>query len=520
MRIYLKIISALILIQLFCLSSIQAEPQINSVDSSIVHNQIITATGSGFGVKERAAPLFFDDFENGTDGQKIPITSSGWSTNVGGYGVSYSSEREPPGSVGNLVSKHDMSGTYNERTHQASIKYRSTEITDKVFISFWVYFTYGTPDVDGEHQMKLWRIEEESATVGAMKVANYNWLTNFGATTSNYYQWGSGASGGSAGSRSYASLLRPTDGGWYQVKFQGDQSENGVANGSVQVWHSHTDGTGSPIVKVVDLPNLMTRNVPQYWNSINIGEVCTNRDHALPCNAINYFDDFYVDNTWARVELGDASSYSACAKREIQIPQAWSQNSVTFRVNQGTFSDGATAYLYIVDESGAVNAQGYPLTIGTSGPIGNAPVATMGSDGTKGQAPFTVQFMGVGVDAGEDGTSMAMRWDFGDGTTATGWNPKHIYTSAGTYTAKFTVTDKDANSDSKQITITVTQNAPSISYKYVSPTAGGSGNGTQSNPWTASQAFNLASPGDVVLFADGTYPATNVLTNEWQPNIN
>ncbi|MFH1256897.1 MAG: PKD domain-containing protein [Candidatus Diapherotrites archaeon] len=135
------------------------------------------------------------------------------------------------------------------------------------------------------------------------------------------------------------------------------------------------------------------------------------------------------------------------------------------------------------------------------------PTATIGSGGTKGQAPFTVQLLGVGIDVGEDGTSMTMQWNFGDGSTSTEWNPKHTYTSAGTYAATFTVTDSGGNSDSEQITITVSPagTPPQISYKYVTPTATGSGNGTQGSPWTVAQAYTLAQPGDIVLFADGYY---------------
>ncbi|MCD6288604.1 MAG: hypothetical protein J7M12_05765, partial [Candidatus Hydrogenedentes bacterium] len=58
---------------------------------------------------------------------------------------------------------------------------------------------------------------------------------------------------------------------------------------------------------------------------------------------------------------GNASTWSACTHREIQIPTAWSNDTITFTVNQGSFPYG-TAYLYVVDSTGAWNENGYPIT--------------------------------------------------------------------------------------------------------------------------------------------------------------
>ena len=46
------------------------------------------------------------------------------------------------------------------------------------------------------------------------------------------------------------------------------------------------------------------------------------------------------------------------------------------------------------------------------------------------------------------------RWDFGDGTTATGANPSHTFTTPGTYTVTMTATN-EAGSDTRTMTIVV-----------------------------------------------------------------
>jgi len=53
------------------------------------------------------------------------------------------------------------------------------------------------------------------------------------------------------------------------------------------------------------------------------------------------------------------------AHKEIQQPLSWSENYITINVNQGSFSNGQQAYLYIIDGDGTVNANGYPVRIGS-----------------------------------------------------------------------------------------------------------------------------------------------------------
>ena len=76
------------------------------------------------------------------------------------------------------------------------------------------------------------------------------------------------------------------------------------------------------------------------------------------------FDDIFIDFTQARVELCNSSSWSGRSQCEIQIPVTWTSSSIGIQVNQGAFPAGGTAYLYVVDQSGAVNSTGFPITIG------------------------------------------------------------------------------------------------------------------------------------------------------------
>ena len=76
-----------------------------------------------------------------------------------------------------------------------------------------------------------------------------------------------------------------------------------------------------------------------------------------------YVDDMFMDFTQARVELSERATWDETVQthKELQIPTAWSSTSITFRVNMGAFQEGQQAYLYVVDQNGSVNAQGYPV---------------------------------------------------------------------------------------------------------------------------------------------------------------
>ncbi len=74
-----------------------------------------------------------------------------------------------------------------------------------------------------------------------------------------------------------------------------------------------------------------------------------------------------------------------------------------------------------------------------------------------------VSFTAAGTDPDND--TLTYTWDFGDGTpTSTTQNPTHAYTTAGTYSAKVTVSDGKGGSDDDTLSITVTQpnRAPTV----------------------------------------------------------
>lgn len=88
-------------------------------------------------------------------------------------------------------------------------------------------------------------------------------------------------------------------------------------------------------------------------------------DYPWPSSTIKmFFDSIYIDNSFARVEIGDNPIYDNCTHREIQPTEIWSDNQIQFTLNQGSFSDGQ-AYLFVIDENGNPSV-GKEIIIGQS----------------------------------------------------------------------------------------------------------------------------------------------------------
>jgi PKD repeat protein len=69
---------------------------------------------------------------------------------------------------------------------------------------------------------------------------------------------------------------------------------------------------------------------------------------------------------------------------------------------------------------------------------------------TNGPAPLSVGFNA----SASTGTIISYLWDFGDGATATTQTVNHIYTNAGTYTARLTLTDNVGQTNTANVAVT------------------------------------------------------------------
>ncbi|HSX42846.1 MAG TPA: LamG-like jellyroll fold domain-containing protein [Candidatus Saccharimonadales bacterium] len=121
-------------------------------------------------------------------------------------------------------------------------------------------------------------------------------------------------------------------------------------------------------------------------------------------------------------------------------------------------TEGPDGSLYYID-------LGYSDTSGTYGTSkirriryqqsNQSPTAVAGSSVTAGPTPLTVNFNSTGSSDPES-QPLTYSWDFGDGTPLSNQaNPSHVYTLAGKYTARLTVSDGVTSTFAPPITISV-----------------------------------------------------------------
>lgn len=113
----------------------------------------------------------------------------------------------------------------------------------------------------------------------------------------------------------------------------------------------------------------------------------------------------------------------------------------------GTF----TVALTVTDDAGATDTATTSATIG----MGNQPPVADASGPYSGMVGMAVSFSGSGS-RDPDGSIVSYAWDFGDGSTGSGQNPSHTYSSAGMYNVTLTVTDDAGATDSAASTADIT----------------------------------------------------------------
>ncbi|OGS24150.1 MAG: hypothetical protein A2314_09555 [Elusimicrobia bacterium RIFOXYB2_FULL_50_12] len=144
---------------------------------------------------------------------------------------------------------------------------------------------------------------------------------------------------------------------WVRIDWYAEESSPLVKNGTFKMV---LQKPGEIINTVLDFDkNLQTTDGSDYYKSIFFGT------YASGFSKLDtWWDDIFIQTGGQqRVEIGDTSEWSTNTHREIQIPVSWSDNSISFIFNQGSFQNGSRAYLFVVNEAGSVNS-GYPITIG------------------------------------------------------------------------------------------------------------------------------------------------------------
>jgi hypothetical protein len=349
-KMKINFLSKLITIATFSIaaSSIaSADPQVQSINGDISHKQTVYISGNSFGVKDNPQPIRYDNFESGVIGQRLPNEDNGGyytTTTKSAYAPSYS-ERKVRYNGTQSAFQNFNDGNYTnyirmtEKSLPANLK--------KVYVSGWFNL------VTGGAPSRNTKILNMGAGTG--------WQTRLdvypAGGSGHLYAYQSCSGGGSIqdwSATTEKALL--DDGQWHRIEGWLDL---GTPNGGDGYRDVKMD-----LEKIAEISgNFIDSNCSLTY--VSFGHYfATDQGSPTPW-AERFWDELYVDSTLSRVEIGDNINWNECTHREIQIPTQWSPSYIGINVNTGTFIEGETAYLFVVDENGNPS-EGFPITIGSA----------------------------------------------------------------------------------------------------------------------------------------------------------
>lgn len=364
-----RIFPVLFFLSLFASVQVFAALDIKEISGTFGHGLSVTIIGNGFGGKPinpntgDHSPLRFDDFENGKIGDYVEA-GGWWRREYDFVDCKYNNMASIP--AGRAVSTRHAFSDKHIRWH--SIGWPEIQgnfykdnvgfaLTGKAYVNLWVYIDYvsGVGEIGGQWQNKLIWLHSTHNHSSRPNVHGFTW-TGDSVHTSQYYYTINCAT-----NHYRIDIPGPTEGYWANIAIQHKESDANIANGAIHLYTSRTPlSNGS--YHYGSKESMVTRNNLKI-NTISLGYFMSNGGKEIN----TYWDDIYIDNSWARIEIGDTYIYDNCTHREIQYPSAWSDISIQVKLNQGSFGAGDGVYLFVVDENGTAS-QGYgPMNFG-SGP--------------------------------------------------------------------------------------------------------------------------------------------------------
>lgn len=359
----------------FSVESTNAAPTVSSVSGTISDGQSLIVYGSSFGATGPTV-VMFDDFEGGTNGNSLSLNLAkvgAWSSLNGNPARSiYSSTNKISG---NLSARFEMP---DGDISNPAIGVETGSTFNSFYASWWSMIPAGnvfpgTGHQDGKNWKQVWAATDSWAGGDTGLWENdfdwISWGSNQFPTTADHYSYWNG-----------------TD--WTRENLSGSPSRTTIAlkpdyvgeGASIQAgqwarWQMWRKGSPDPDIgrQVVwqTKPNTGTVKYRDNLEATFASSANINTNDRISVNAYMRetpassgisqptWDDVYLavgEYAQARVEIGNASTYTACTQLTVVTPTSWSDSSIVGVVRQGAFADGATAYLYVIDADGGISS--------------------------------------------------------------------------------------------------------------------------------------------------------------------
>jgi hypothetical protein len=324
-----------------------ATPSVSGTTGTLTHGSSVTVSGSSFGSKSPVAPVLWDSVDDSyatkTEGAVVPTGGSNPWNAPGGSGMGTPTFTNT-NTRGKWTAKYTNSYDLGARKNAVLGGKEFTACTSGImYMSYWHYphTDYANPGASN----KMYRLTDNGdwsgsvATIiqdpGSGNLVLYSVATEYVANV--YIDYG-------------------TVGQWnrYEITINNAASPR---PGVVVVEDNVTKATITPSASITAIDGVYT--IGADWSN--------EQDAIIP---VMDWGEIYIDNTRARVEICNANTKASSSHCEIQIPQTtWGDTGLEIKLNQGSFADSSSAYLYVVDAAGDANTSGYPITFGSSGAV-------------------------------------------------------------------------------------------------------------------------------------------------------
>lgn len=353
-----------------------ASPTISSVTQQA---NTLSVAGFSFGTKPTTTPFYYSNFDSETTGQ-MPVGQI--SNLTAGNQGTVQTNKVRSGSKSLEFNYSAIAGSSKENWKRNAIDLGAGG-ADNIYLSTWIYVDKGTSTCTS-WQWKNFIVTSESNLYfalnnsGATTLGFESWVYtndrwgNTGSPYNYYWDFVTSKSIGSYSSTAPSDLFLWNQ--WQKVELYLQRSSSGgVADGKI---YFNRIGRSSAIVNKTDAKTHVSGDNP--WRYVDLSNgIASVVDGYVNFNV--YMDDVYVDTTQARVELCDSSTWSARTHCEIQPTTAWTADGSQIKANYnpGSFSNGQTAYVYVVDSNGAVS-NGKSIIINSTGSTLKPPTNPIG----------------------------------------------------------------------------------------------------------------------------------------------
>lgn len=345
-------------------------PSITSVTGTLTHGATWTIAGADFGSKSTAAPYIWDDC-SGTDPTDLWDFAYPYN-NPASWQINYRTPAQVTTESGtgvalphSNITKYLCGAHYNTSTPDAHsglnvcIGKNSQQLNTKTFISYWTRIDPNWHFITGDHNYK----EYDYAAGAGYTGDGYNSYFDNKYINNSTVNWGANYVEGmdvtiDHVNESFMTWYPETDGvfstvdcasplnGWHKIEME---LAHNTPAGSHKIWQ---DGVLAWEVYLDDDGGVS----PSGRSETVVGGFCREAGTSNAYkNNWRYYADVYYDHSWARICIGNASTYAASTSREYQIPETWSATSVTITSNFGALTDPSSKYLFILDDSGTAS---------------------------------------------------------------------------------------------------------------------------------------------------------------------